>query len=150
MAGGTVCSTEKGFTVRVPELRSGENASCCGTIYPTSGRSLAVKPDVSACFSITYNGTCDGKLLALFRSYYEPHIARPSLWIADTDAKSWVYRGGGPDDWDWNRGQHDHLQLDALDAAQSAARRHASGAHRGDREHGAGRRADHDVLPGLP
>src|SRR6266852_1275476 len=30
--------------------------SCCGTVYPTSGRSPAVTPDVSACFSITYNG----------------------------------------------------------------------------------------------
>src|SRR5712664_1498440 len=105
---------------------------------------------LAPAFSITYNGTCDGKLLALFLSYYEQHIARPSLRLADTDAKSWLYRGSGPDHWDWNRGQHHYLQMDAVDAAESAAWRRAGGAHRGHREHGAGGRADHDVSSGLP
>src|SRR6266849_2310330 len=81
---------------------------------------------------------------------YEQHTARPSLRLADTDAKSWLCRGGGPDDWDWNRGEHHYLQLDALHAAESVARRRAGGAHRRYREHGAGRRADYDFLPGLP
>src|ERR1700719_565200 len=85
-----------------------------------------------------------------FSHTYEQHTARPSLRLADTDAKSWLYRGSGPDHWDWNRCQHYYLQLDAVDAAESAAWRHAGGAHRGDREHGAGWRADHDVVPGLP
>src|SRR5260370_5846742 len=40
--------------------------SPCGTVYPTSGRSRSVKGNVSACFSITCNGTAMVSCLRFF------------------------------------------------------------------------------------
>ncbi len=65
----------RGWRGELAATGGGSCASCCGTAYPTSGRSLTVKWMLAPAFSITYNGTCDGKLLAFFLSYYEQHIA---------------------------------------------------------------------------
>jgi hypothetical protein len=47
---------------RVGVPGTGGNASCCGTVYPTSGQVLGGEMDLAAVFSIT----CDGKLRAFF------------------------------------------------------------------------------------